>query len=279
MPDENKIDAPVITDNANDPLKSGNDTPPVSSGTKVDALTNDSHPTDKKGEPTKVFDAQKDFEALRTEFDKTSKSYKELRRESTRWSQERAELQKQLDSLGELLTKATETPVDPVQFLRDLQTQGPKALEPHFQKWSKPMVEKYEKAIAERDSSLFQIQRDFALERRRNDGTNYPDFKKLEDTMREIAEDEKCPVDFNQHPDAIYDALYKLARDRNAEQAVKLAKEQGKKEKELELAKEANASIASGGKSGGSQIPNFDKMSAEKMREVVAQLHGIADRD
>jgi len=275
---KDKVEAPD-NDNAQDPLNQTKETASssVSSGTKELDKTKDSA---KKSEPdSNVFDARKGYDELKANFDKTTKSYQELRRESTRWAQERSDFQKKLDTLADLLSKATDVPIDPAQFIRDLQAQGPKALEPHFNKWVTPIKDQYEKTIHDRDEQIFQLQRDFALSARRGDKVNYPDFEKLEETMKDIAEDNNSPVDYSKSPAEIYDTLYKLAKERNAEQAMRLAKEEGKKEAESRLAKEAASKIAGGGKSAGTLVEDWSKMSAEKMREVVAQLHGVADRD
>lgn len=271
MSQDNNQSAP-LEDNATETVESGNK--PVSDA----AIEN----TTDKSSPKQIVDSSSinaPATDWKSQFEKIDKNYSELRREFTRRTQHDSDLQKKFDNLVEMFSKATEKPINPEQFIRDLQTQGPKALEPHFQSWLKPIKETYDKQLSDKDNAIFELSRDIELERRAHDVTNYPDFNKLRPIMTQIAEDENCPVNFAQAPGAILDALYKLARDRSAEQAVILAKEQGKKEAELQLAKESNSTIAKGGKSGGSAIPDWSKMSAEKMREVVANLHGIADRD
>ena len=273
--DDNQITP--VSDNVEEAVKSETQVS-VSDVTKETAPAKEI-PAQKTEAVSSVFDAQKNYDVLRSEFEKVSKNYSELRKEFTRRTQNESELQKKMDSLLETISKATETPINPEQFIRDLQTQGPKALEPHFKKWVEPIKIEYDKALEEKDNHIFALQRDFTLARMRTDSSNYPDFTKLETVMKEIAEDDNCPVDFDKPVNEIYHALYKLAKDRSAEQAVKLAHEEGKKDAELQLAKEAKTTVAGGGKTGGTTVPNWDKMSADKMRDVVAQLHGIADRD
>jgi ribosomal protein S11 len=76
------------------------------------------------------------------------------------------------------------------------------------------------------------------------------------------------------------DALYKLAKDRSSEQAIQEAVKIGEKKAEEKLVKESKTTVTGGGKSSGSAVPDFNKIDdVVKLREIVSQLHGVADRD
>jgi len=76
------------------------------------------------------------------------------------------------------------------------------------------------------------------------------------------------------------DVLYKLANDRSAGEAVKLAEKQGYDKATKELVKESKTTVTGGGKTAGSTVPDLNKVSdVDKLREIVSQMHGIADRD
>jgi hypothetical protein len=262
------------------PLEDNVDKPVVDAAT-TDTKDQENITTDNTDPAVDVFDAQKNYDAMVSKYDALNKSYSEIRKEFTRRTQHESELQKKMDSLFKMMSDATETPIDPEQFIRDLQSQGPKALEPHFKKWVEPIQTEYSKAIEERDSKILKLETMSELERRRRDSESYPDFSKLESVMQEIVDSDDCPVNWNLGVGECYDLLYKLAKDRSAEEAVKIAREEGKKDAEKRLAKEANTAVAGGGKSPGATEPNWDELrnDPKKLREVVAQLYGVADRD
>jgi len=226
-------------------------------------------PADTPVSTTPAFDAKTSYDALQ-------KSYGELRREFTRRTQHESELQKKLDTLAQTLAKATETPIDPEQFLKDLQTQPQKALEPLFLKHIDSVKTEYSQKMEEMQNRLSLSE--FRAERlaRISDSDNYPDFKKLEPLMKQLADDEQTPLDFNREPGEIIDALYKLARTLSMEQAVQEAKTIGKKEAEAQLAKEAATSVVTGGKSGVPTNPS-DIKDIHKMREYFVSQIGEAE--
>lgn len=236
--------------------------------------------TDKTVEAVNEFNAQKSYEALQAELMQQTKAYKEIRKEFTRRTQHESELQKKLNQVYETLAKATETPIDPEQFIRDLQAHGPKALEPHFEKWVSPIKAQYDKTIEERDSKILSLETSLEIQRRRLDSTNYPDFNKLESIMNEIANDDNCPVNWDLSIGESLDILYKLAKDRSSEQAVKIAEQKGYEKATKELVKESQTTVTGGGKTAGTTMPDLNKVdNIDKLREIVAQMHGIADRD
>lgn len=236
--------------------------------------------TDKAVQAVDEFNAQKSYEALQAELAQQTKAYKEIRKEFTRRTQHESELQKKLNQVYDTLAKATETPIDPEQFIRDLQAHGPKALEPHFEKWVTPIKSQYDKAIEERDHRILGLETSLEIQRRRLDATQYPDFAKLEPIMNEIANDDNCPVNWDLSIGESLDILYKLAKDRSSEEAVKIAEKQGYDKATKELVKESKTTVTGGGKTAGSTVPDLNKVTElDKLREIVSQMHGIADRD
>lgn len=226
-------------------------------------------PADKPVSTTPAFDAK-------TSYDTLQKSYAELRKEFTRRTQHESELQKKLDNLAQTLAKATETPIDPQQFLKDLQTQPDKALEPLLMKHIEGVKSEYAQKLDEMSQRLSLSE--FRAERlaRLSDSENYPDFKKLEPLMKQLAEDENTPLDFNREPGELIDALYKLARTLSMEQAINEAKTMGKKEAETQLAKEAATSVVTGGKSGVPTSPGEIK-DLSKLRQYFVNQIGEAE--
>jgi hypothetical protein len=272
MPEEN------LNDKQPTPL-ADNDGTPVNDADTSKGI-GDQKPTDNNLPVPKEFNVQQSYEELQSKFDNLNKSYGEIRKSFTQRSQESAALQKKLDEVYDTLRKATETPIDPAQFIRDLQTQGPKALQPHFQKWLEPIKVDYEGRLSEANSKNLALETEVNLMRRRSDATNYPDFIKLEPVMKELSDDPNCPVNWNMSIADCIDTLYKLAKDRSAEQAVEEARKLGKDSADSKLAREAKAGTAGGGKSVSTSTPDLNKITdIDELRKVVAAQIGVAERD
>ncbi len=212
------------------------------------------------------------------------KSYKELQGEFTRRSQENSELRRMVDELSishkqlaELISKATEKPVDPEQFLEEFKTHGPKALEPYFQKHIDALKSTYDKSNAEQAQTIRNLESQVAVMAHINDAENYPDFRALLPTMQSLAEDSTCPVDFSKPMTQVLDALYKLAMNQNGVEAIKLAEAEATKKADADLANEAKTAVAGGGKAG-TTMPDLHRMPLQDLEKFVTQLHGIADR-
>jgi len=262
--------APVVAEGqAAESVKPGVETNVDTSANEQSVAQQPKVPTDTVVSTTPAFDAK-------TSYDTLQKSYSELRREFTRRTQHESELQKKLDNLAQTLAKATETPIDPQQFLRDLQTQPDKALEPLLMKHTEGIKSEYAQKMEEMSQRLSLSE--FRAERlaRIGDSESYPDFKKLEPLMKQLADDENTPLDFNREPGEIIDALYKLARTLSMESAIQEAKSIGKKEAEAQLVKEAATSVATGGKSGGPTNPSEIK-DLSKLRQYYVNQIGEAE--
>jgi len=212
------------------------------------------------------------------------KRYEDLHRDYTRRTQHEKEVMTRLQVMeesfqkqAELLAKATEEPFNPDAFKQTWDTQGPKALDPYIQKREQALQSKYDKQLGEMQTQMMadRIQLNLAL--RRGDEETYPDFQVLEPTMNELAASDDCPVDLTKPINEVLDALYKLARDANAGDAIKEAEKTGAKNKEAELAKEAQTAVAGGGKHQGVTTTDFSKMSVADMRKQFVSKFGEAE--
>jgi hypothetical protein len=215
------------------------------------------------------------------------KRYEDLRKEFDRRNNERSEMLSRLDAIekgnmkqAELLARATEEPYDPRVFKEAWERDGVKAFDPYYNKREQKLVERYDKAIAELSQQSVQDRTRLEILVRRNDDESYPNFQELEPIMQEIAASPNCPVDLNRPVPEVLDVLYKLARESNSTEAVKMAEKFGAEKKEKELAKEASTAVATGGKvSGTPSTAELKNMKLEDLERVVMQLHGMADRD
>lgn len=209
------------------------------------------------------------------ELERQGKSYAELRKEFTRRTQNESALQKKLDNLTSIISKAAEVPIDPEQFFKDLQTQGPKAFEPLFQKERDAFQSAHQEKIQALEDRVTMSEYRAEKFARLQDAENYPDYRKLEPLMKQLAEDENTPIDFDRSPSEVLDALYKLARTLSMEDAVKAARDQAKQEAEVSLAKESATSVASGGKAGVPTDPS--KLQGADLRKWAVQQFGEAE--
>ena len=232
-------------------------------------------PADGSPSSTPEFDARTSHESLMAELAKQNKSYAELRREFTRRTQNEAALQAKIDNLTSIISKAAEVPIDPEQFFKDLQTQGPKAFEPLLQRERESLQSAHQTAMQSLEDRVTMSEYRAEKFARLMDTETYPDYKKLEPTMKQLAEDENTPIDFDRSPGEVLDALYKLARTLSMEDAVKAARDQAKQEAEASLAKESATSVAAGGKAG---VPTDAKnLSGAELRKWAVQQFGEAE--
>ena len=273
MADENNQGAPANA--ANDAAASEN----ASSAAGTTGAANNDGTANNAANEVPAFDPRTSYDSLTKEFQSVSKSYKELQREFTRRNQDSSELRKQLDTLHKAFTEATREEVTPEAFMKSLQSQGVKAFDPLREQWTKELKDDFGKQLSEQQEARLKDRNEFEVMKRELNTSKYPDVAKLKPLMNEIATSDNCPIDWNQDLGVIYDTLYKLAKDGSAENSVKEAREIGRKEAESRAANEANAGVAGGGKSAGSTTPDLNKITdIAKLREMVAQMHGVADR-
>ena len=222
------------------------------------------------------------------EFPKLEKSYKELQRKFTEVAQDRSSMRREFKSLQDAITslqtsvsQVTKKPLpSPEQFISDLQTKGIDAIQPFLNDQINPIKESYQKELSDRDTKLMALETKMACMTRRNDTDNYPDFAKLEPEIARMVEDPNCPIDFNRPTEEVIDALYNLVRSKHSSQALLEAEKMGRKKAEENLAKESKTTVAGGGKSAGSPTPNLNQVKdLNKLREIVKNMHGVADRD
>lgn len=221
------------------------------------------------------WDAKTSYDALQKNYDQVNQSYAELRREFTRRTQNEADLQRKLENLTDTISKATETPIDPKQFFNDLQTQGPKVFDQVFAKREAALRNEFEKQREVDNEVVTQMQFETGKLVRRADVSNYPDFQKLEPVMAKLVADEKLALNMDEGAGAVLDTLYKLARNMNADQAIKEARSIGRKEADAQAAKDVNASVAGSGKAGPTADP--DKIPLAELRARIIAERGIAD--
>lgn len=264
MANDNNQAAPASADNASETVS-----PAVS--TAVDTNADPKATNSPANEPI-AFDPRTSYDGLKSQFETLNKSYAELRKFSTQQSQGYSALKKQLDDMVKIFKDASREEISPEDFMKALQSQGVKAFDPLRAQWTQEIEEKYNNQLSQLQNDRVADRVELETMRRRLDGTNYPDFQKLEPIMREIAEMENCPVDFSQDLGVIYDTLYKLAKAASAENAIKEAHARGLKEAEAKVAREAGTAVATGGKAASVSNP-ADIKDLGKLREYfVAQL-------
>lgn len=235
---------------------------------------------DKTTSPSKKSSPQPSPEAL------FEKRFRDMEAKFTRTrQQELAEkraneaLQKQIADMSQAIQQLTKKPYSPADFIRDLQQKGPEAVIPLIQEEKAKIAEELRKEIAEVRGVLDEERTLRSLAERRSDSENYPDFRELEPVMKEILDEQGPKFNLNRAPGELMDELYKLAKERKADEALKDAEQFGRKNAERQLAKEAKANVAGGGKTAGSAMPDISKMSTGKLREHLASLGAVADRD
>jgi hypothetical protein len=79
-------------------------------------------------------DYRKSYEELRPQYTKTTQELSNIRKRYEETAKQLSELHLSQKQMAELLAKATERQISPDEFLKDLQTQGPKALDAYFDK-------------------------------------------------------------------------------------------------------------------------------------------------
>lgn len=255
--------------------KADAENPSVDVSSNSGAVEAEQTPTDNAVEATPEWDAKTSYEALQNNYDQVTQNYNELRKEFTRRTQHEADLQRKIDALTDTINKATEKPIDPKQFFNDLQTQGPKAFQPLIAKEVNAIKSEFEKELLAKDEAITQMQFETGKLARRADPANYPDFQKLEPVMAKLVSDENFSLDMSQGAGAVLDTLYKLARNANADKAIKEARDIGRQEADARAAKEANARVAGSGKTG--PVADPDKITLAELRARMIAEHGLAD--
>ena len=242
-------------------------------------------PTDNVEESGKTEDVQPNY---REQLDQEKKNYKELQRKFTEVTQDRSSMRKDFDGLkdamsslqGSVSQMTKKPPPSPEQFIIDLQKNGIGAIQPFLDEQINPVKDSYQKELTARDEKIMNLEVSMECMARRNDANNYPDFVKLEEEIQRLAADPNCPVDFSRSTGEVIDTLYSLVRSKHSSDALVAAEKSGVQKAEERLAKESQATVAGGGKTGSSVTPDLNKIKdINKLREMVAKMHGTADRD
>jgi len=252
---------------------------------KADEKADDALSTTEESETTanedsstsEEFDAQTSLQQIQAELEQTKKNYDELRSKATRDWQTASEqkrqfeqLQSSMESIVERLNNQAVEQVDPEQFMEDLRSQGPKALDKYLNPRFEALKESSEKTKTDKEKQDWIRDYETQFLRRAVNQNKYPGFAELEDKMNEIAGSQNCPVNLNQDVGVVLDSLYKLAKESSSENAVKKALNKGAEDERKRLAKEAKTAVAgSGAKKSSSAVPDLYNMPLEKLRDML----------
>lgn len=232
--------------------------------------------------PVSSFNPETSFKALQDQYSKLERSYRESQKFGTQSSMKAAELEKKLDKLTEMFAKATEAKIDPQQFIRDVNERGHlpivELLQKEIAKATQALKDEYETKLSSTEDRALRMEADWQRDRLAADVTNFPNYRELEKQFGDILDEPNCPVRADLPIREQLVALYQIARNRNAENAVKQAHAEGKQEAEKELVKEAKTAVTGGGKAPGTTVPNIDGMSVDDARKALVGIYGIADR-
>lgn len=212
--------------------------------------------------------------------------YKELQRAYTQETQRRSQVEKQWQTLesrmaeqAKHLAELRKQPYDREKFLAEFQEKGPDSLRPYWEDNLKALREENSKTIGEQANEIRELKTNFALDQRRHDSENYPDFRKLEPVIVELMSDPDNPVDFTKPIGQVIDVLYQLARQSSSAEAIRQAEAQGQRTAESNLVRESRTTVTGGGKAASITKPDTSKMSLSELRDHAIQLNGVADRD
>lgn len=242
----------------------------AASQTQNDTTTDPAKDGAKTGESE--LDYRKSYEELRPQFTKTTQELSRLKRDYGMTTKELQSLKQAQQQFAEQLAKATEKPINPEEFLRDLQTQGPKALDSYLKKQLDTIRSEHAKSYEEVVTKNAVLEANVEVLKRERDSKNYPNFADLKDAMQELADSGKVPDEIYQKSTGeVYDYLYNQVKAQHSEEALKKAEEFGKKKAEAAIAKESATTVAGGG-NGDVNIANPSKMSAAELRKhFIAQ--------
>lgn len=221
-------------------------------------------------------DWSKKYEELNKSYGELRKKLQEQGTEKNTYARDLTSLREQIKTLSDAFTKATAKPFDFGQFLEDLQARGPEALFAAIQDPLKAQQKQYEDKINSLEANLQEIGIERAVESARVNTDRYPNFKDLEASMVDIWTSGGFPFDPSKMKvSEIVDKLYNLARIRHSEDAMKAAEQLGKQRAEKELAKEAKAAVAGGGKPIAPAPVDPNSLSLEELRSKI----GVVSRD
>lgn len=272
--------APVTETTIQSPLRP-QDSPDTSNSTAAPATADQTksatQPPASNGTASEqsVKDWQKEYEAL-------NKANLELRQLMQRQGREKNDAKARFDALEKTLKELAsgmapllhKETYDPNQFMEDLRAQGPKYISDLMQKQREAILADTEAKVTSLSSTVTELQTERAVERMKSDTEKFPGFKDLEPDMVKIYESNRALFD-GQHEkleDKI-EALYNAAKLQRSPDALKQAEALGRKKTEEELAREAHAAGAGGGKAGAVNTPSPKGHTAAQIKEMFKRLH------
>lgn len=223
-------------------------------------------------------------------FNEVEKNYGEARKKINDLGYDRNYNRQQFENLTTVVTDlqrklsdATKAPLpNPEEFLKDVQTNGVKAFMPYIDEPIKAAKQEFEKTVSDLSAQNLKFQVKIARITRENDPEKYPGFKEAWPEIEKMAEDPNTPVNFDQDLEVVVDTLYNLYRSNHSKEAILEAEKKATETAESKLAKESKTTVAGGGTRGaGGAVTEaqLKSMTRDKLREVVAQMHSVADRD
>lgn len=223
---------------------------------------------------------QEDWQA---KFAQLERNYKEATRKLSSQGAEKNQYRTQLDGMNKqlqdvhkALQSMTKKPFEFGQFLEDLQARGPQALFDSIQEPLSAELQSIREQNASLSTQLQGVMVERSVEAARANTKKYPEFDKYEAEMTEAYLNGSLPMDTSKmNPAEIVDKLYSLVRLQHSEDHFKAAEHLGKIKAEKELAREANASVAGGGKPITPAVKDPMAMTAAELRAKL----GVADRE
>jgi len=280
---DDKVEAPALADKVESPIDGvQKEVASPSDAAEVNKVAKEElSAANKQPEVKPAFNPETSHKELIERYTKQERSYKELQKHATQQSMKAAELEKKLDKLLTSFEKATQVEIDPQQFIRDVNERGHapivELIGKEVEKVRNALIEENGKITSAQETKIYKLEADLLIERMGRDTKNFPGFDEMKEKFGEILDDPECPV---REDLPIFDqlqALYNIAKTRSADTAVILAKEEGKKEAENQLAKEAKAHTAGGGKTAGTTEPDWDNMPLDKHRKLLIDTFGIRE--
>jgi hypothetical protein len=202
-----------------------------------------------------------EYKRLQAEHERINKSYAEARKklisqgtEKNQYSEKLTSLETNIKQLAEALAKATAQPYDPDQFMEELRTQGPKALENHLKGALEKQAKEHQAKTQALEDRYRKLETTFVVKDCRTDSKNYPDFVSMEPTMAKIMDDlrQDYQAGLIANPDLVEPSelvpfLYNQAKLQHSQDAIKAAEAHGAAKATSELAREANTAVAAVG--------------------------------
>lgn len=233
--------------------------------------------TTTKTETQAEIDYRKSYDELRPQYTKATQELSRLKRDFGMTTKELQSMKQSQEEFAKRLAEATEKKIDPTEFIRDLQTQGPKAFDNYLKKHLDSLRSEYKSSHEKVVQQNAVLEANLEVMKRERDTKNYPNFSDLKDKMQELADSGKVPDEvFGKPTGEVYDYLYNLVKSQHSEEALKQAETFGQKKAEAALAKESATTVAGGG-NGDVTIANPSKMSAADLRKYFINQGMVSD--